>query len=252
MANVLTSTDSWRNLEPTWRNSHPSGSKCCAKALPKSAEENTAVVWGVAWAKVTRGFLGKVISEPSLKEGAGIFQYTQICCISQQGLWAASLLVEIGTHNRGPGSSLSYRITNGYPGSTKEEWIQERVCGFCFGLFLSSVADIGFSLACNHHPLWGCENTRKPNLKNLPAHWNALPVLREVKCPRIVSPIQADKRVGIIIRIMMIIMKNSYHLLRHLLCARPNVKCFRVLIVSHNPTIHPLHGSKVAFLRYKL
>lgn len=92
-------------------------------ALPKlqqHRQENTALVWGVPWDKVTRAFLEKVVSEPSLKEGAvgrrgGIFKYTQICWISQQGLWTASTLAKTETCNQDPGSSSSYKITKAYP-----------------------------------------------------------------------------------------------------------------------------------------
>lgn len=57
--------------------------------LQEQREENTALLWGVAWDKVTGGLRDKVISEPSLEEGGagrrgGIFKYTQICWVSQQ------------------------------------------------------------------------------------------------------------------------------------------------------------------------
>lgn len=81
--------------------------------------------WCGAWPEGTRGFLEKVISDLSLKEGAvgrreGIFKYTQIRWISQQRLWTASTLVEIETCNQDPGSSLSYKITKAYVGRMKE------------------------------------------------------------------------------------------------------------------------------------
>lgn len=47
------------------------------KLCLRARRGNTAAMWGVAGSKVTRGFLEKVASEPSLKEGAGIFKYTQ-------------------------------------------------------------------------------------------------------------------------------------------------------------------------------
>lgn len=70
-------------------------------ALPKfqqHRQENTALVWGVPWGKVTRGFLEKVVSEPSLKEGAvgrrgGIFKYTRYA----------------GFHNRACGQPVLWR-----------------------------------------------------------------------------------------------------------------------------------------------
>lgn len=153
----------------------------------KSTDRRSQPWCGVWPSKVTSDFPEKVISEPSLKEGAvgrrgGIFKYTQMYWISQQGLWTASTLAEIETYNQDPGSSLSYKITKAYPWRMKESWIQECVHWFVFFCCRYQL-EFGFQPSS----LWGCENTWKTNLKNSWAHWNALSILHEVKCPRIVS-----------------------------------------------------------------
>ena len=225
-------------------------------ALPKfQGHREVSIV--VGWGPVPRSgeaFLRKIFSEPSLEEGGagrrgGIRKYTHIGWVSQYRWCSVRTLVETETCNQDSGSSLSYRTTRASPWRMKEYWIQESV--HCVVVVFLQFTGISLCLASNHHLP---EDVKTPGKQIWKIHQLIRMLCQYVKLnvQESWASCRQTKGVVIIIRIMMIIMKNSYHLLRHLLCARPNLKCFRVLIVSHNFTIYSLHGRRVAFLRHKL